>query len=370
MALRLRYRILGAVSILALAALASLAFALSRNAPCAAPEPLADGAQGMKAIVQRCYGPPDVLEVETVAMPAIADDEVLVKVRSAAVNPLDWHYMKGVPYVMRLSSGLGRPESTRVGIDFSGTVEAVGGKVTRFKPGDAVFGGRHGAFAEYVAVREDRAITLKPDNISFEQAASAGIAAVTALQGLRDAGRIQPGHEVLINGASGGVGTFAVQMARSFGADVTGVCSTRNVGLVHSLGADRVIDYTREDFTRDGRRYDLILDNVGNRSFSELTSALKPDGILVTVGGPKRDPWLGPLARTVGASMRAPFVSQELTMLFADFDRQTLETVAALMREGKVTPVIDREYPLDGIAEAMAYLETGRARGKVVIRME
>lgn len=288
--MRRRYRVLGVVSILLALAVVSLAIALSHDSPCGVPDPLAGDTQRMKAIVSRCYGPPEALKLEEIAKPIPEDNQVLVKVRAAAVNPLDWHYMRGEPYVMRLMSGLGQPADARVGVDFAGTVEAVGKSVTRFKPGDEVFGGRSGAFAEYIAVREDRALVLKPANLTFEQAASVPIAAVTALQGLRDKGRVQAGQKVLINGASGGVGTFAVQIAKSFGADVTGVCSTRNVELVRSIGADHVIDYTQEDFTQGEERYDLILDNVGNRSLSDLRRVLKDSGALVIVGASSRDP--------------------------------------------------------------------------------
>ncbi len=228
----------------------------------------------MKAIVYHNYGSPDVLRLEEIEKPVPNDNQVLVKVRAASVNPLDWHYMEGTPYIVRLiDSGLLKPKVTRLGVDFAGTVEAVGKNVTQFKPGEEVFGGKTGAFAEYVCVLADRAVVLKPATITFEQAASVPIAAITALQGLRDKGKVQPGQKVLINGASGGVGTFAVQIAKSFGADVTGVCSTRNEEMVRSIGADRVIDYTKEDFTKSGQRYDLILDNVGNHSLLECRRA-------------------------------------------------------------------------------------------------
>lgn len=366
----LRYRILGVVSMLVVIGLASLAFALSRNSPCGAPDsPPADTAR-MKAIVNRCYGPPEVLNLEEIAKPTPEDNQVLVKVHAAAVNPLDWHYMRGEPYIMRMMSGLGTPKDTRAGVDFAGTVEAVGKDVKRFKPGDEVFGGRNGAFAEYVTVREDRALALKPANVTFEQAASVPIAAVTALQGLRDKGRIKPGDKVLINGASGGVGTFAVQIAKSFGADVTGVCSTRNAELVRKIGADHVIDYTREDFTQGEQRYDLILDNVGNRSFSDLRRVLKDDGTLVIVGGSSRDPWIGPLIQPIKATMLSPFVDQQLVKFLAELNQPDLEVIGELMHAGKVTPVIDRSYPLSEVPEAIRYLETGRAQGKVVIRVE
>src|SRR5256712_2882463 len=238
-------------------------------------------AQGdrMKAMVRCDYGPPDVVKLEDIEKPTPGDNQVLVRVRAASVNPLDWHYVRGTPYVMRLGEGLRKPKVIRLGVDFAGTVEAVGRNVKRFRPGDEVFGGRTGAFAEYVSVREDRAVVLKPANLTFEQAASVPIAAITALQALRDKGKIQPGEKILINGASGGVGTFAVQIAKSFGAEVTGVCSTRNVDMVRSIGADQVVDYTQEDFTKNGQRYDLIFDAVGNRSVSDCKRALSPNGI-------------------------------------------------------------------------------------------
>lgn len=367
--MRLRNRVLSVIFALVTLALVSMSLALSYDSPCRAPDSLRGDTQRMKAIVSRCYGSPEVLKLEEIAKPTAADDEVLVKVHAASLNPLDWHYMRGKPYIMRMSSGLGAPTDTRVGVDFAGTVEAVGKNVKRFKPGDEVFGGRSGALAEYVTVREDRALALKPANLTFEQAASIPIAAVTALQGLRDKGRIQPGHKVLINGASGGVGTFAVQIAKTFGADVTGVCSTRNVELVRSLGADHVIDYTREDFTQSGQRYDLILDNVGNHSLLASRRVLRPNGTLVIVGGPIGD-WLGPMARPLKAMIVAPFVSEELVMIFAELNQQDLNVLGDLMRAGKVTPVIDRRYTLAEVPVAIGYLEEGRARGKVVVSLE
>jgi NADPH:quinone reductase-like Zn-dependent oxidoreductase len=366
---KLRYRVLGIVSILVALALVSLALALSHDSPCSEPAALPGGTARMKAIVYRCYGSPDVLSFEEIARPTAADNEVLVKVHAAAVNPLDWHYMRGTPYIMRTSSGLGAPKDMRMGVDFAGTVEAVGKNVTRFKPGDAVFGGKSGALAEYVTVREDRALVLKPDNVTFEQAAAVPIAAITALQALRDEGQIQPGHRVLINGASGGVGTFAVQIARSFGADVTGVCSTRNLDLVRSIGADHVIDYTREDFTQSGQRYDLILDNVGNHSPSQYRRVLKQNGTLVIVGGPKGD-WIGPMTGAIKASLLSPFVSEKLVMILAELNQHDLQILSDLMRTGKVTPVIDRRYTLSEVPAAIRYLEEGRARGKVVVSVE
>jgi NADPH:quinone reductase-like Zn-dependent oxidoreductase len=324
----------------------------------------------MKAIVYRCYGSSNVLRFEDIEKPTAADNEILVKVRAASVNPLDWHYMRGTPYIVRMDSGLGAPEDPRLGVDFAGTVEAVGRNVKRFRPGDDVFGGRDGAFAEYVSVREDRAVVPKPANVTFEQAASVPVAAVTALQALRDKGRIRPGQTVLINGASGGVGTFAVQIAKSFGADVTGVCSTRNVNMVRSIGADHVIDYTQEDFTKGGQRYDLILDTVGNHSLLEYKRVLNPNGIFVIVGGPNNGQWIGPIATPIKALMLSPFVSQKFVPLLAELNKEDLTIMRDLMQTGKVTPVIDRRYRLSEVPAAIRYLEEGHARGKVVISME
>jgi NADPH:quinone reductase-like Zn-dependent oxidoreductase len=294
----------------------------------------------------------------------------LIRVHAAALNPLDFHYMTGTPYVMRLSSGVGKPNDTRVGVDFAGTVEAVGRNVTRFKPGDQVFGGANGALAEYVTVREQGAVAIKPASVSFEQAAGVAVAGSTALQALRDQAQLRLGQKVLINGASGGVGTFAVQVAKSMGAEVTGVCSTRNVELVRSLGADHVIDYTQENFTESGKTYDVILDNVGNHSLSALRRVLAPEGALIIVGGPKSDPWIGPLAGGIKASLVAPFVDQKIGLFFSQLVQKDMETLGELMQAGKVTPVIDRRYSLDEVPKAMRYLQTGRARGKVVIVME
>jgi NADPH:quinone reductase-like Zn-dependent oxidoreductase len=359
-------KVLGAVSIVVAVMLLTLAATMSHNAPCGPADPLAADATRMQAIVHRCYGAPDVLKVEDIEKPTPAPDEVLVRVRAASVNPLDWHYMRGTPYIMRLDSGLGTPTSTRMGVDFAGTVEAVGRNVKRFRPGDAVFGGRSGAFADYVTVREDRALALKPANLTFEQAASVPIAAITALQGLRDKGQIQPGQKVLINGASGGVGTFAVQIAKSFGAEVTGVCSTRNLDLVRSIGADHVVDYTKEDFTRSGQRYDLILDNVGNHALLALRRALTPGGTVVIVGGQKGN-WIRPMDRLLKSFMLSPFVSEEFVKFFADLNQEDLTLLAELMQVGKVTPVIDRRYALSEAPAAIGYVEEGHARGKVVI---
>lgn len=366
---RVGRRILGAFAIVLMLGISWLAYAISHNEPCAPPERAQGDQERMQAVVYRCYGSTDVLRLEEIPKPNPEANQVLVRVHAAALNPLDWHYMTGTPYFMRMSSGMGAPKDTRVGVDFAGTVEAVGKDVTRFKPGDEVFGGRSGAFAQYVTVREDRGVAHKPQNVSFEQAAGVSVAAITALQGLRDRGQLQPGQKVLINGASGGVGTFAVQIAKSFGAEVTGVCSTRNVDLVRSLGADHVVDYTQEDFTKQPERYDLVLDNVGNRSLSELRSVLKPDGKLVMVTGPKENHWIGPLIRPLQATVISPFVSQDMHMMLAELNQRDLEVLSELMQAGKVTPVIDRRYPLDEVAQAMTYLEGGRARGKVVVNV-
>ena len=330
-------------------------------------------ANPMKAIVYRDYGVPN-LKFQEIEKPTPADDQLLVKVRAASVNPLDWHFVEGTPYFMRLMGvGLRKPKDTRLGVDFAGTVEAVGKNVTKFKPGDEVFGGRTGAFAEYVCVREARAVALKPANITFEQAASVPIAAITALQGVRDKGKVQPGQKVLINGASGGVGTFAVQIAKAAGADVTGVCSTRNLDMVRSLGADHVIDYTKEDFTKGDQRYDVILDNVANHSLSDSRRVLNPDGryVLIGGGGANEGRWLGPgLSQAVKAMVLSNFVSQKMGMMLGELNQKDLTALADLMASGKVTPVIDRTYKLSELPQAIQYLEQGHARGKVVIAVD
>jgi NADPH:quinone reductase-like Zn-dependent oxidoreductase len=325
----------------------------------------------MKAIVYCEYGTADVLRLQDVERPTPADDEVLVKVRAAAVNPLDWHYMRGTPYLMRIGSGLRKPKDIRMGVDYAGIVEAVGRNVTEFKPGDEVLGGRSGAFAEYVAAKADRAIVLKPAAVTFEQAAGVPVAAITALQGLRDGGQLQAGQTVLINGASGGVGTFAVQIAKSYGAEVTGVCSGRNVAMVRSLGADHVIDYTKEDFAESRQRYDVVLDNVGTRPLSDFRRVLKPEGryVLIGGGGPDDGKWIGPMAKPVAAYFMSKFVSQHMGMLLADLNRKDLALLGEMMQSGKVKPVIDRTYSLADVPEAIRYLEEGHARGKVIIKV-
>lgn len=323
----------------------------------------------MKAVLGRRYGPPDVLQLEEVEKPSLVEDRVLVKVFAASVNPADWHSMKGG--IARLFGGLRRPKDPRVGTDIAGRVEAVGSKVTRFKPGDEVFGACPGGFAEYASAREDR-LTLKPPNRSFEEAASVPIAGTTALQGLRDKGHIKPGQKVLVNGASGGVGTFAVQIAKSFGAEVTGVCSTRNLATARSIRADHVIDYTREDFTGNGQRYDLIFDVVGNHSVAGYKRALNPKGacVIAGVGFPSLS-----VSRLLGhlilSPLRSKFGDKKVGFMgIAKFNPKDMDYLSELLGSGKVVPVIDRQYPLGETAEAMRYLGEGHARGKVVITVD
>jgi NADPH:quinone reductase-like Zn-dependent oxidoreductase len=329
----------------------------------------------MKAVVYRNYGSADVLRFEDIERPTPRDDGVLIRVRAASVNPLDWKLMKGGPYALRILLGLLQPKIKRPGVDVAGKVEAVGRNVTQFKPGDEVFGTCRGAFAEYVCTSESASglksvLVMKPDNVTFEQAASAPIAALTALQGLRDKGQIRPGQKVLINGAAGGVGTFAVQIAKSFGADVTGVCSTRNVDMVRSIGADRVIDYTKEDFTKGAQRYDLLLDCVGNHSLPACRRVLNPKGVLVMVGAPANAQLSGILAGVIGALVLSQFVSQKLVAFIAKSSKEDLTIVGELMATGKVTPIIDRCYKLSEAPDAFRYMEEGHARGKVVITVE
>jgi NADPH:quinone reductase-like Zn-dependent oxidoreductase len=320
----------------------------------------------VKAIVYHNYGSPDVLQCEEIAKPTPGDSEVLIRVRAASVNPLDWRLMKGRPYSARILFGLRKPKITRPGLDVAGQLEAVGRNVTQFKPGDQVFGVCQGAFAEYACASESK-LVIKPDNVTFEQAASAPVGGFTALQGLRDKGQIQPGQKVLINGAAGGVGTFAVQIAKWFGADVTGVCSTRNVDMVRSIGADHVIDYTQEDFTESGQRYDLFFDCVVNHSLSACRRVLDPKGIYIIVGAPDSRWLIGLLARPITARVLSPFVRQKLVSCMARSNKQDLTILRDLMEAGKLTPVIDRRYSLSEVPEAIRYLEEGHARGKVVI---
>lgn len=325
----------------------------------------------MKAIVYTTYGSPDVLHLNDVATPTPKDDEVLVRVHAASANPLDWHLMRAEPFLARFENGLLKPKNTKLGADVAGRVEAVGRHVTQFQVGDNVFGAipinELGGFAEYVCVREDT-LVLKPAKMTFEQVAAVPIAALTALQGLRNAGQIQPGQKVLINGASGGVGTFAVQIAKSFGAEVTGVCSTRNLDMVRSIGADHVIDYTQADFTRNGRRYDLILDAVGNRSVSDLQRALSPHGIGVVVGFTSLSLMFQVIV--LGAWVSKTGREKIGIMETVKPGQKDLFFIKALLDAGKVVPVLDRCYPLHQVADAIRYLEQGRARGKVVITVD
>ena len=321
----------------------------------------------MKAIVQDKYGSPDVLELKEIDKPVAKDDEVLVRVHAASINAADWHLLRGMPYIMRvMGNGLLRPKTVVRGRDVAGKVEAVGKNVTQFQPSDEVYAEVDtGSFAEYTCVSED-VLGLKPTNLTLEQAATVPLAANTALQGLRDRGQIQPEQKVLINGAGGGVGTFAVQLAKSFGADVTGVCSTTKVDLVRSIGADEVIDYTQEDFTQNGRRYDLVFDLVANRSLADCRRALTPKGTLVLSGG-EGGPWLGPFGLILNAVVMSPFSSQSLRPFLARQSKEDLQVLKELIEAGKVKPVIDKTYPLSEVPEAIRYLEEGHARGKVVI---
>ena len=321
----------------------------------------------MKAIVQDRYGSADVLEFSDIAQPVAQEGEVLIRVHAAGVDPGVWHLMTGLPYMIRLGYGLRRPKTRVRGRDVAGRVEAVGRNVTQFKPGDEVFGICEGSFAEYASAREDK-VALKPVNLTFEQAAAVPISATTALQALRDKGRVQPGQKVLVIGAAGGVGAFAVQLAKAFGADVTGVCSTTKMDLVRSIGADDVIDYTREDFADARRRYDLIIDTAGNRSLSHLRRALTQRGTLVLVGGEGGGRWLGGFDRQV---FRAPLLSlvasQKLLMLVSPEHQEDLQFLKELIEAGKVSPVIDRTYPLSEAPQAIRYLAEGHPRGKVVV---
>ena len=323
----------------------------------------------MKAIVQDTYGSTDVLELRDIDKPEIADDEVLVRVHAAGVDRGVWHAMTGLPYPIRLAGyGLRAPKTPVPGMDMAGVVEAVGNNVTRFQPGDEVFGIGKGAFAEYARAPENK-LAPKPANLSFEQAAAVAISGLTALQGLRDHGRVEPGQKVLIIGASGGVGTFAVQLANAFGAEVTAVCSTTKVDMVRSLGADHVIDYTRDDFAAGEQRYDVILDIGGNSSLSRLRRALVPKGTLVIAGGETGGRWLGGTDRQLRALLLSRFVDQKLTTFICSENHEDMIVLKELIEAGKVTPVIDRTYPLTEAPQAIRYLEQGHARGKVVINV-
>ena len=319
----------------------------------------------MKAILFPKYGSPDVLQFTEVEKPTPNENQVLIKVVAAAANPLDWHGMRGEPFLARMGNGLRKPKDQRLGADIAGRVEAVGKNVTEFKPGDEVFGAVGvGGFAEYVCTREKN-LALKPANVSFEQAAAAPVVGYTAVQGFRHAGGIRAGQKVLVNGAAGGIGTFAVQFAKSCGAEVTGVCSTRNLELVRSIGADHVVDYTREDFTRNGQQYDLIYDSIGNRSVIDYRRALKPQGICVIAGFTSM---LGLFGHMLLGRLVSKAGDKKVGMMgISNANKEDLLVIKELLETGKVVPVIDRRYPLGETAEAIRYLETGHARGKVII---
>jgi NADPH:quinone reductase-like Zn-dependent oxidoreductase len=321
----------------------------------------------MRAIVQKTYGEPDVLELREIDKPLVGEDEVLVRVHAAGVDQGVWHLMAGLPYLVRIAGvGLRAPKNAVPGVDVAGRVEAVGGSVTGFQSGDEVFGTCRGSFAEYACARADR-LARKPASLTFEQAAAVAVSGCTALQAVRDRGKVQPGQRVLIIGAGGGVGTFAVQLAKAFGAEVAGVCSTTKMDLVRSIGADHVIDYTREDFADDRNRYDVILDIAGNRSLSQLRRALAPEGTLVLVGGEGGGRWFGGIDRQLRALVLSLFVGQKLGTWIATQPKGDLEALRELLEAGKVTPVVDRTYPLSEVPEAIRYMREGHARGKVVI---
>lgn len=319
----------------------------------------------MRAVLRKAYGPPEVLELGEVAEPELTDDSVLVRVRASSVNRLDWYFTTGRPWIARAMIGLRRPKSERLGTDFAGTVEAVGRNVSELALGDEVYGGRSGAFSDYVVVCDG--VARKPANLSFEEAAAAPVAGITALQGLRDQAKVEPGQKVLVNGASGGVGTFAVQIAKALGAEVTAVCSTEKVGQARELGADHVCDYTREDFTRGGERYDVLFDNAGNRSWRACKRALAPDATVVLAGGPKENRLLGPLGHFAAVRVASRLSGRTAAHFLANLNRADLGVLRELIEAGKVKPVVERRYALSEIADAVRYIGEGHARGKVVV---
>lgn len=364
--MRILKKILGGLFAVIAVFVVILAVTISYTSDCG-PVVNAEG-DTMKAIVSRCYGGPEALQYVDVEKPRPGPKDVLVKVAAAAVNPLDYHFMRGSPYLMRLGIGVGSPNDQLMGVDFAGVVAEVGDEVTKFAVGDAVFGGQTGAFAEYLLIGEDGALALKPDEIDFDQAAAIPIAAVTALQTLRDHGGLQAGDKVLINGASGGVGTYTVQIAKALGAEVHGVCSTRNVDMVRALGADHVFDYKKENYTESDNQYDLIADMVGSQSLTANRRVMKSDGRMVLVGGPKGN-WIAPFWTPLKAAMLSPFIDQQIGMMIAELTGDDLAYIATLMADGKLTSRIDTHYPLAETAEALRYLETKRARGKVIIQV-
>ncbi len=359
-------RILLALLVVVVLAVASLAIALSHDSPCG-PSPTMSVSQPVKAAVYRCYGSADVVRIETIDKPVPGPHDLLVRVHASSVNPLDWHFLRGEPYLVRLSGGFGAPKDILLGTDFAGTVEAVGKLVTRFKPGDEVYGGGDGAFGEYLRIPESGAVALKPAGMTFEETASVPVAGLTALQALRDVGQLRPGQKVLINGAGGGVGTFAVQIAKALGGEVTAVTNTGSVALVRSIGADHVIDYTRQDFTQGDIRYDLIFDLSGTQPLSAYRRALTPTGTYVLGGNTDKGKWMGPMLGFVKTTIVAKFASQKLVPVMASLSASDLTTLADLLQSGKLKPVIDRRYTLDQVADAIRYQESFHARGKVVV---
>lgn len=367
--MKLRYKIInGFLAVLGLAIVA-LAITVGYSSDCEPMASVTDDPNTMKAVIRRCYGGPEALEFVDVEKPQPGPKDILVKVEAAAVNPLDYHFMRGSPYLMRLVSGIGSPDDSRMGVDFAGVVAEVGSEVTKFNVGDEVFGGRDGAFAEFLLISEKSAVAAKPDNVAFDQAAAIPIAALTALQALREHGGLQSGQKVLINGASGGVGTYTVQIAKALGAEVHGVCSTRNVDMVRALGADHVFDYKSENYTESGNEYDLIIDMVGNHALTANLDVLKSDGKLIMVGGPKGN-WVAPLWNPIKAMLLSPFVDQQISVMLALMNGEDLEYLAGLMEDGELTSRIDSHFPLAETAEAVRYVETQRARGKVIITMD
>jgi NADPH:quinone reductase-like Zn-dependent oxidoreductase len=366
--MKLRYKILIGVAGIVVAGIGTLMTVTAYDSPC--PAAAATGISGpdsMRAAVPHCYGVSN-LRVERVARPVPKEGQVLIRIHASSVNPAEWYGVNGQPYLVRLAGGIGAPKDMRAGFDMSGVVEAIGPKVTRFKPGDEVFGGAGGALADYALGRAEGGLALKPANLSFEEAAAMPIAAITALQGLRDNGHIAAGQKVVINGASGGVGTYAVQIAKALGAEVTGVCSARNVAMVRALGADHVIDYTHEDFTTGNVKYDLILDNVGNHGYFDLAKVTTLNGYIVSVGGSKANPWLGPITRVIVARpLAGVFIDQHLPFYIARITKDDMEFLANLARDGKLRTIVDRTFPLERVSEALEYIGTGRARGKVVV---
>ncbi len=365
-------KFLGGTVLVVAATLGSLALVLSHSSTCPSTTPataLTDTAGTMGAVHQPCYGGPELLLLERLRIPVPADSELLVRVHAAGVNPLDWHYLRGEPYIMRLMTGLGAPDDRAFGADFAGVVAAVGDSVSQYAPGDSVFGSRSGAYGEYLVVRETGGVAHMPSGVSFEQAAAMPVAASTALQALRDRAHVARGDRVLVNGASGGVGTFAVQIAKSLGAHVTGVASTRNMELLQSLGADATVDYTQTDFTQDTARYDVIIDMVGNHAPSALRRVLVPGGRAVLVGSTSTEPFLGPLLGTLRFMAYDPFVDESFMQMFATTKASDLATLAGLMATGSLRAVIDRRFTLTEIAEAITYQENGHSRGKNLVLM-